>query len=129
MNIFPPTSVEKKEALHRCFDWFKNYTCFKNYTVLFEGNKTGYLFYFLKYLCKLLVDRQAPSLDVTTKISPGAQTVLGEEHRESLQSLQHLLKAQKGHYNVVQSACSNKCLISDNLLPLSTSHGSQNGMK
>lgn len=56
-----------------------------------------YLFYFLEYSCKFLVYCQASSLNVTSKISPGAQTVLSEEHRERLQSLQHLLKAHKGH--------------------------------
>lgn len=83
--------------------------------MLFRGNKLYclatlyYLFYVLKYSCKVLVDRKASSLYVTTKISPGAQTVFSEEHRERLQSLQHLLKAQEGHHNVSQPGCCDKC--------------------
>lgn len=51
-----------------------------------------YLFYFFEYLCKFLINCQAASLNVPTKISPGSQTVLSKEYWKCLQSFQHFLK-------------------------------------
>lgn len=53
--------------------------------------KSCYLFNLLEYLRKFLINCQTASLDVSTEVPSGAQTVLSEEHRERLQRLKHFL--------------------------------------
>lgn len=54
-----------------------------------------YLFNLLEDVHKFLIYGQAPSFNVPTQVSPGAQTVLHKKGRESLECFQHFLENKK----------------------------------